>query len=122
MGGQEYFIDLLLFYRGLRALVATEPKLGSFEPEHKGRMEFYLKALDTQMRLAGDNTPKGIIIYRDKNITVMEYALRTSQHPIGVATYTVGQELPDAYRAELPSPEAIAERLRLWTESEGRNG
>ncbi|MFZ9753894.1 MAG: PDDEXK nuclease domain-containing protein [Cyanobium sp.] len=122
VGGQEYFIDLLLFHRGLRALVAIELKIGSFEPEHKGKMEFYLEALDTQVRLAGENAPIGIIICRDKNITVVEYVLRTSQHPIGVATYTVGQELPEAYRAELPSPEAIAERLRLWTESEQRNG
>jgi hypothetical protein len=102
--------------------VAIELTIGSFEPEHKGKMEFYLEALDIQVRLAGENAPIGIIIYRDKNITVVEYALRTSQHPIGVVTYTVGQELPETCRAELPSPEAIAERLRLWTESEERNG
>lgn len=122
VGGQEYFIDLLLFHRGLRALVAIELKIGSFEPEHKGKMEFYLEALDAQVRLNGENASIGIIICRDKNTTVVEYALRTSQHPIGVATYTVSRDLPEAYRAELPSPEAIAERLRLWTEWEGRNG
>ena len=114
VGGQEYFIDLLLFHRRLRALVAIDLKIGSFQPEHKGKMEFYLEALDTKERLAGENASIGIIICRDKNKTVVEYALRTASRPIGVATYTVSSELPEAYRAELPSPEAIAERLKLW--------
>jgi predicted nuclease of restriction endonuclease-like (RecB) superfamily len=114
VGGQEYFIDLLLFHRRLHCLVAIELKIGSFQPEHKGKMEFYLEALDTQERMEGENSPIGIIICRDKNKTVVEYALRTAGRPIGVATYTVVPELPEAYRAELPSPEAIAERLRLW--------
>ncbi len=114
VGGQEYFIDLLLFHRRLRCLVAVELKIGSFQPEHKGKMEFYLEALDSQKRLAEENAPIGIIICRDKNKTVVEYALRTAGWPIGVATYTVVPQLPEAYRAELPSPDAIAERLRLW--------
>lgn len=114
VGGQEYFIDLLLFHRGLRALVAIELKIGSFHPEHKGKMEFYLEALDTQERLASENAPIGIIICRDKNKTVVEYALRTANRPIGVATYTIVPRLPESYRDQLPSPEAIAERLRLW--------
>ena len=114
VGGQEYFIDLLLFHRRLRALVAIELKVRSFQPEHKGKMEFYLEALDTQERLADESPSIGIIICRDKNKTVVEYALRTGRRPIGVATYTVSAELPEAYRAELPSPEAIAERLKIW--------
>ena len=114
VGGQEFFVDLLLFHRRLRALVAIDLKIGSFQPEHKGKMEFYLEALDVQERLEGENPPIGIIICRDKNKTVVEYALRTANRPIGVATYTVVPELPEAYRAELPSPEAIARRLLLW--------
>lgn len=115
VGGQEYFIDLLLFHRRLRCLVAIELKVGGFEPEHKGKMEFYLEALDAQERMDGENPPIGIIICRDKNKTVVEYALRTAGRPIGVATYTVVPQLPEAYRDQLPSPEAIAERLRVWT-------
>lgn len=114
VGEQEYFIDLLLFHRRLRCLVAIDLKIGSFEPEHKGKMEFYLEALDAQERMEGENAPLGIIICRDKNKTVVEYALRTAGRPIGVATYTVVSQLPDAYRDQLPSPEAIAERLRVW--------
>lgn len=77
-------------------------------------MEFYLEALDSEERMDGENPPLGIIICRDKNKTVVEYALRTEGRPIGVATYTVVSQLPATYRDQLPSPEAIAERLRLW--------
>ena len=119
VGGQEYFIDLLLFHRRLRALVAIELKVRSFEPEQKGKMEFYLEALNSQERLADENPSIGIIICRDRNKTVVEYALRTASRPIGVATYSVSSELPDAYRAELPSAESIAERLKLWDGKEG---
>ncbi len=114
VGGQEYFIDLLLFHRRLRCLVAIELKIGEFKPEHKGKMEFYLEALDRQERMEGENAPIGMIICRSKNKTVVEYALRTASRPIGVATYEIVPQLPEAYREELPSPEAIAERLRLW--------
>jgi predicted nuclease of restriction endonuclease-like (RecB) superfamily len=116
VGGQEYFIDLLLFHRRLRCLVAIELKIGDFKPEHKGKMEFYLEALDCQERMEGENPPIGMIICRSKNKTVVEYALRNAVRPIGVATYAVVPQLPEAYRDELPSPEAIAERLRLWEE------
>ncbi len=83
VGGQEYFIDLLLFHRRLRCLVAIELKIGDFKPEHKGKMEFYLEALDCQEKMEGENPPIGIIICRSKNKTVVEYALRTAARPIG---------------------------------------
>lgn len=118
VGGQEYFIDLLLFNRRLRCLIAIELKIGDFKPEHKGKMEFYLEALDQQERLSEENPPIGIIICRNKNKTVVEYALRTASRPIGVATYVVVPQLPEAYQAELPSPEEIAERLKLWDRGE----
>src|SRR3989339_2139188 len=109
---EEFFIDLLLFHRRLRCLVAIELKIGAFQPEHKGKMEFYLEALDSQERMDGENPPIGIIICRDKNKTVVEYALRTAGRPIGVATYTVSAKLPEAYRNELPSPEEMIERIK----------
>jgi predicted nuclease of restriction endonuclease-like (RecB) superfamily len=121
VGGQEYFIDLLLFHRRLRCLVAIELKIGDFKPEHKGKMEFYLEALDCQEKVEGENPPIGIIICRSKNKTVVEYALRSAVRPIGVATYTIVPQLPEAYRNELPSPEAIAQRLQLWADREVDN-
>jgi predicted nuclease of restriction endonuclease-like (RecB) superfamily len=111
VGGQEYFIDLLLFHRRLRCLVAVELKIGDFKPEHKGKMEFYLEALDSQERIESENPPIGIIVCRSKNKTVVEYALRTAGRAIGVASYSVVPQLPENYRDQLPSPEAIAARL-----------
>ncbi len=122
VGGREYFIDLLLFHRRLRCLVAIELKIGDFLPEYKGKMEFYLEALDVQERLDGENAPIGIIICREKNKTVVEYALRTASKPIGVATYTIAPQLPEAYRDQLPSPEQIAARLSLWEIKESGDG
>lgn len=75
----------------------------------------------SKILLPEENALIGIIICRDKNKTVVEYALRTASRPIGVATYTIVPELPEAYRAELPSPEAIAERLQAWTETEAND-
>lgn len=116
VGGQEFFVDLLLFHRRLRCLVAIDLKVSTFQPEHKGKMEFYLEALNAQERMEGENPPIGIIICKDKNKTVVEYALRTAGRPIGVATYSIMPQLPEAYKTELPSPESIAQRLRLWDE------
>ena len=82
VGGQQYFIDLLLFHRRLRCLVAIELKIGDFKPEHKGKMEFYLEALDAQEKMEGENPPIGIIICRSKNKTVVEYALRSASRPM----------------------------------------
>lgn len=118
VGGQEYFIDLLLFHRRLRCLVAIELKIGDFQPEHKGKMEFYLEALDTQERLPEENPPIGIIICRGKNKTVVEYALRTASRPLGVACYSIVPQLPQDYQADLPSPESIAARLAQWQDKE----
>ena len=120
VGGQAYFIDLLLYHRGLRALVAIELKARDFQPEHKGKMEFYLEALDALQRLPHEESPIGIIVCRHRNATVVEYALRSAQRPIGVATYSVVSELPEAYREQLPSAEHIAERLAQWEQDHAR--
>lgn len=112
--GKDYFIDLLLFHRRLRCLVAIELKIGEFKPEHKGQIEFYLDTLDQQHRLEGENPPIGIVICRSKTKTMVEYALRTTTRPLGIATYTVSPQLPASYQNDLPSPEQIAARLQGW--------
>lgn len=112
--GREYFIDLLLFHRRLRCLVAIELKIGEFKPEHKGQIEFYLDTLDQQHRLDGENPPIGIVICRSKTKTVVEYALRNMNRPLGIATYTVTPQLPPEYRGDLPSGDEIAKRLQQW--------
>ena len=94
--------------------MAIELKARDFQPEHKGKMEFYLEALDAQHRLPHEESPIGIIVCRHRNATVVEYALRSAQRPIGVATYSVVSELPESLRTQLPSAKQIAERLAQW--------
>jgi len=109
--GDEFFVDLLLFHRKLRALVAVELKVGKFQPEFVGKMQFYLRALDKQVRQADENPSIGIILCKEKNRTVVEYALHDTSKPIGVATYEITKTLPKALRGQLPSPKEISALL-----------
>ncbi len=108
---REYFIDLLLYHRRLKCLVAIELKIGEFQPEFVGKMQFYLAALDRQVREEGENPSIGIILCKEKNRTVVEYALHDSRKPIGVATYRILKRLPKELKGQLPSPAEIAELL-----------
>lgn len=112
VGGEDYYIDLLLYHRSLRSLVAIELKIGEFKPEYVGQLQFYLTALDKQVKLEDENPPIGIIICKSKNRTVVEYALNDTDKPIGVATYQVIKSLPERLRNLLPSPEEIESRLK----------
>jgi predicted nuclease of restriction endonuclease-like (RecB) superfamily len=107
----EYFIDLLLYHRQLQSLVAIELKVGEFMPEYKGKMEFYLSILNDKVNLPNENDAIGIIICKEKNRTVVEYSLKTSNMPIGVATYTTTAKLPDNYQNFLPDSETIIKKL-----------
>lgn len=106
--GKEFFIDLLLFHRRLRCLVAIELKIGEFQPEHIGKMQFYLTALDRQVRQEDENSSIGIILCKEKSRTIVEYALHDARKPIGVATYEITKKLPKDLKGQLPSPEDIA--------------
>jgi len=109
--GEEFFIDLLLFHRRLKSLVAIELKIGKFQPEFVGKMQFYLTALDRQVREADENPSIGIILCKEKNRTVVEYALYDARKPIGVATYRTVKHLPKELKGMLPAPEEIAKLL-----------
>ena len=109
--GREFFIDLLLFHRRLRCLVAIELKVGEFQPEFVGKMQFYLAALDRQVRQSDENPSIGIILCKEKSRTIVEYALHDANKPIGVATYEITQTLPKDLAGQLPTPEAIAALL-----------
>lgn len=108
VSGHEYFIDLMLYHRRLKCLVALELKLGSFLPEYVGKMQFYLAALDDLVREEGEQPSIGIILCKSKDRTIVEYALRESNKPIGVATYRTLDTLPDELKGELPAPEQVA--------------
>ncbi len=109
--GDEYFIDLLLFHRRLKALVAIKLKIGKFMPEFVGKMQFYLTALDRQVWQEDVNPSIGIILCKDKNRTVVEYALHDTGKPIGVATYEITRTLPKELHGQLPTPQEIARLL-----------
>jgi hypothetical protein len=109
--GDEFFIDLLLFHRALRCLVAVELKIGKFQPEFAGKMQFYLTVLDKQIKQEGENPSIGIILCKEKNRTVVEYALQEARKPIGVATYAITKTLPKDLKEQLPSPESISALL-----------
>ena len=109
--GREFFIDLLLFHRRLRCLVAIELKVGEFQPEFVGKMQFYLTALDRQVREKGENPSIGIILCKEKRRTIVEYALYNATKPIGVATYRIVKRLPKELKGQFPGPEEIAKLL-----------
>ncbi len=109
--GEEFFIDLLLYHRALKSLVAIELKTGKFLPEYVGKMQFYLAVLDEKVRLAGENPPIGIILCKQKNKTIVEYALRDSKKAIGVAAYQIFKSLPEKLKTQLPNPEQISRLL-----------
>ncbi len=104
---KEYFIDLLLYHRHLRCLVAIELKIGEFLPEYVGKMQFYLAALDDTAKAVGENPAIGIIVCKFKKKMTVEYALRESRKPIGVAAYRITSSLPQTLKKELPGPEQI---------------
>ena len=109
--GKEFFIDLLLFHRHLRCLVAIELKVGEFLPEFVGKMQFYLTALDRQIRQEDENPSIGIILCKEKSRTIVEYALHDARKPIGVATYEITRTLPRSLKGQLPSPKEITKLL-----------
>jgi predicted nuclease of restriction endonuclease-like (RecB) superfamily len=112
VGGKDYFLDLLFYHLRLRAFVVIELKVTEFEPEHLGKMNFYLSAVDAQLRHPDDRPSIGLILCPVKNSIVVEYALRDTTKPIGVAGFTAGKALPADLRDQLPSPERLEEELR----------
>ena len=109
VGGQDFYVDLLFYHRKLRCLIAVDLKTGPFQPEHAGKMNFYLAALDDRDREPGDNPSIGLILCRERNRVVVEYALRGVDTPIGVARYELmlADALPAQLADALPSPQEL---------------
>ncbi len=93
VGGQDFYIDLLFYNRALSCLVAIELKIGKFKPEHIGQLNFYLEALDRDVKKPNENPSVGVILCATKDDAVVEYALSRSMSPTMVAEYTL--KLPD---------------------------
>jgi len=115
VGGEDFFMDLLFFHLKLRCYVVVELKAGAFKPEHAGQLNFYLSAVDAQMKAEQDNPTIGLLLCKKKNKVVAEYALRDSSKPIGIAEYQLIESLPAELQTSLPSIEAIEQALAVET-------
>ncbi len=112
LGQKEYFVDLLFYHRFLKALVAFELKVGPFEPEYAGKMDFYLNLLNDTERGDDDQPSIGIILCAEKDDVEVEYALRTKKNPIGVAAYQLQSKLPADLKGKLPTAKQLAGVVR----------
>ncbi len=117
VGDEDFYIDLLLYHRKLKSLVAIELKAGKFKPEYARKMNFYLAVLDDTVKQKDENSSIGIIICKGKNKTIVEYALKKSTSAIGIASYTLTETLPKEYKDLLPSPKEIEEKLSGFIEA-----
>jgi predicted nuclease of restriction endonuclease-like (RecB) superfamily len=108
---REFFIDLLFYHTKLHCYVVVELKTVDFEPEHAGKLNFYLKAVDAQLRTEQDNPTVGILICKSKSKLVVEYALSDIRKPIGVSEYKLTQSLPKSIKSSLPSIKEIEKEL-----------
>ena len=112
LGDNYYLIDLLFYHRHLQCLVAIELKAGKFKPEYAGKLNFYLEVLDDTVKLENENPSIGILLCAEKDNIEVEYALRTSNKPIGVAKYELTKELPKELKGKLPEIKEIKKRIK----------
>jgi len=108
----EYFVDLLFYNRILKSLIAVELKTGKFEIEYAAKMDFYLDLLNEQVKLEDENPSIGIILCVKKDIVVVEYAMRRTLNPMGVAEYQLTIHPPEALKAILPSERQMKAQLQ----------
>ena len=108
---QEVFVDLLFFNRELRCLVAVELKRGEFKPSYLGQLNFQLSALDEFVRQADEGPSIGILLCKEANRNIVEFAVRDYTKPMGVATYRTKNEMPDEWQKALPDVEDMKNLL-----------
>lgn len=111
VGEREFFIDMLFYHTRLHCYVVVELKAVDFEPEHAGKLNFYLKAIDSQLRTDFDQPTIGILICKKKDKIVAEYALSDINKPIGVSEYRLTESIPDTFKGSLPTIEQIEAEL-----------
>jgi len=111
VGDNDYYLDLLFYHLKLRCFVVIDLKAGEFKPEHAGKMNFYLSAVDDLLRHPDDTPSIGLILRKTQDRVVAEYALRDVNKPIGVSLYDLSHALPDEIQRSLPTIEEIEEEL-----------
>jgi predicted nuclease of restriction endonuclease-like (RecB) superfamily len=115
---EESFVDLLFFNRDLQCLVAVELKRNRVEPADLGQLNYYLSALDRYDKRPDENKSIGIILCKEMNKTKVELAVQDFGKPTGIATYTIGNEIPAQYRSLIPVIDGIQQILENNAEQE----
>ncbi len=118
VGKKDFYIDLLFYHVKMHCYVVVELKTVDFEPEFAGKLNFYLKAVDMQIKSDRDEPTIGILLCKGKDSVVVEYALSDISKPMGVSEYQLTQSLPDELKSSLPSIEAIEAELMKKDENE----
>ena len=111
VGGDDFYIDLLFYNLNLRSYVVVELKTGDFKPEYVGQLNFYLSAVDGILKKDNDNPSIGLLLCKNKNNLVAEYALKDMSKPIGISEYKITNNLPEELEKQLPSVEDIQSRI-----------
>ena len=110
--GDDFYVDQLFYHVRLHCFVVVELKAVKFKPEHIGQLNFYVSAVDSQMRGKDDNPTIGLLICKDKNDVVAEYSLRNVMSPIGVSSIQIFDQLTADYKSSLPTIQEIEEHLK----------
>jgi hypothetical protein len=112
IGDQDFYLDLLFYHTRLHCYIIIELKVGTFVPEFAGKLNFYLSAADDLLRDPTMDQPTiGILLCREKNRVIAEYALRDMAKPMAVSTYHLGQTLPPQFQEQLPEMERLEDLL-----------
>lgn len=112
VGGDDFYIDLLFYNLNLRSYVVIELKTGEFKPEYAGQLNFYLSAVDGQLKKETDNPTIGLLLCKSKNNLVAEYSLKDMSKPMGISEYKISSILPEELSSQLPSVEDIQKRIK----------
>ena len=116
VNGDEFFIDLLFYHTRLKCYVVVELKATAFKPEHAGQLNFYLAAVDAQIKAPDDHPTIGLLLCKTQNRLVAEYALSGIDKPIGIAEYELVRALPEPLVTNLPTVEQLENELSDWQE------
>lgn len=116
VNGDEFFIDLLFYHTRLKCYVVVELKATAFKPEHAGQLNFYLAAIDAQVKAPDDHPTIGLLLCKTQNRLVAEYALSGIDKPIGIAEYELVRALPEPLVTNLPTVEQLENELSDWQE------
>ena len=111
VGGDDFYLDLLFYHTRLHCYVVVELKADKFKPEYAGQLNFYLTAVDKQVKTPEDNPTIGILLCKTKNKVVAEYALKDISKPMGISEYRIGDAIPEKIKTALPSIEELEQEL-----------